>query len=255
MGNISSFKKGLYKLALVVCTFCTISCSKSIENQTTKLEPLENCRSSVNPQLPQFVIGYGSLMHEDSKREDSFESGDNYPIYLTGFQRGWIEPGTDIGFSTTYLGVIKDAKAKINATYFKLNNSKAIYNYDKREDSYCRLEVSPKQIQALATKKLPHGQYWIYVSRSSLAHSPSQQKPIVQSYVDIFLSGCFQLEKKFHIQNFARDCVRTTNYWSGFWVNDRLYPRTAFDNDPYVAKIDPLLAKELPYYFKQIRIE
>lgn len=214
----------------------------------------ENCRPIANLQLSQFIIGYGSLMQEESKREDSAEAGDNYPIYLSGFQRGWIEPGTDIGFSTTYLGVIKDAKAKINAVYFKLNDPKAIASYDKREDSYCRVKVLPEQIQPLGTNTLPDGQYWIYVSNSQ-AHKPTEQKPIVQSYVDIFLSGCFQLEEKFHLQDFAQDCLRMTHHWSGFWVNDRVYPRTAMDNYPYVAKIDPLLAKELPYYFKKIRIE
>ncbi|MDX1794958.1 hypothetical protein SFC82_15035 [Legionella pneumophila] len=66
----------------------------------------KHCRPNINPTLPQFIIGYGSLMQEESKKEDSSMVGENFPIYVSGFQRGWIERGTPIGFSTIYLGVV-----------------------------------------------------------------------------------------------------------------------------------------------------
>ncbi|KTC95239.1 hypothetical protein [Legionella feeleii] len=238
-------------LLLLFSTLILSSCFK----QAVKEEPLlaGNCRPPFNNKLPQFVIGYGSLMQEDSKREDAAGVGKNYPVYISGFERGWIEQGSKVGFSTTYLGIRKRAGSEMNAVYFKLNGAKALHNYDRRENTYCRVAVAREKIRPLITKSLPRGQYWIYTTQS--LQPPSHHDPIVQSYVDIFLRGCFELEQQYHLHHFAKDCIRTTAYWSGHWVNDRVYPRTAFDNIPYVNKIDPLLAKELPQYFSQIKIE
>ncbi|HAT4446696.1 TPA: gamma-glutamylcyclotransferase [Legionella pneumophila] len=215
----------------------------------------KHCRPNINPTLPQFIIGYGSLMQEESKKEDSSMVGENFPIYVSGFQRGWIERGTPIGFSTIYLGVVPKKDSIINAVYFKLNDPSQIKNYDKRENTYCRIKVPRDDIQALSSINLPEGQFWIYTTSGKQLAAPSSDYPIVQSYVDIFLSGCFSLEEKYHLKNFARDCIKTTSNWSGHWVNDRIYPRTAFDNIPYVAKVDPLIAVELPQFFKLIKIE
>lgn len=245
------------KIIVLLNAVNLISCAQTITHSDIppSVNTVSNCHPSINPGAPQFIIGYGSLMQEKSKSEDSSHVDFNYPVYVSGYRRGWIEPGTDIGFSTTYLGVRPDAKAEMNAVYFQLKISKDIYSYDKREDTYCRVKVSSKQIKTLGTQKLPYGEYWIYLPRNPRDYLPSRQKPIVQSYVDIFLSGCFELEEKFHLKNFAKNCIKTTYYWSESWVNDRVYPRTAFDNNHYVAKIDPLLAQELPWYFKRIKIE
>jgi hypothetical protein len=238
------------KLILLIALLHLTSCTKA------KQITVNNCWPTPNISLPQFIVGYGSLMEEQSKRKESTQVGENYPIYLSGFRRAWIEPGiTHRGFGITFLGIRQDAKAKINAVYYKLNKPEAIYNYDKRENIYCRLKVSPKQIKTLSPKKLPFGEYWIYLTKASQVHRPSSQKPIFQSYVDLFLSGCFELEKKFHLKNFAKSCVKTTGDWSVPWINDRSNPRTGFGNTQYSVKIDHLLATELPLYFKQIQLE
>lgn len=210
------------------------------------------CHPEINNNLPQYVIGYGSLMQEASKREDDAKAGDNYPIYLMGYERGWIEKGHPIGLSTTYLGVRKRCNARVNAVYYQTNNIK---QYDKREGGYCRQQIPAKFIQFLRAKPPEKGQFWIYVPENDRNHKVSSKYPIVQSYVDIFLSGCFELEKKYHLKNFAKDCIKTTKNWSSYWVNDRIYPRTAADNHPYIYDIDLLINKELPEYFKNIRIE
>lgn len=49
-------------------------------------------------------------MNETSKRENSKNVGNNIPIYVTGFERGWIEHSTDTRFGTTYLGVKANPK-------------------------------------------------------------------------------------------------------------------------------------------------
>jgi hypothetical protein len=218
-----------------------------------QISPISDCRPVPDTHRSQFIVGYGSLMNEKSKREDDATVGENHPIYLQGFKRGWIQQGTSIGFSTTYLAVVRQPSSKINAIYFKLEDPQNIRNFDEREDSYCRVAVLPEQIQTIAHEPLPEGQYWLYLAKRE--QTPSSRYPIVQSYVDIFLSGCFELEEKYHLPNFARDCIRLTSDWSAHWVNDRIHPRTAFENIPYVSQIDPLIAIELPNLFKQIKIE
>ncbi len=212
------------------------------------------CRPAVNVNVPQFIIGYGSLMKEESKREDGANVGENFPIYVTGFERGWIEHSTDKRFGTTYLGAKAKPDAKMNAVYFKLTVPAEILNYDKRENTYCRIRVPREKIQSLAGIPLPEGEYWIYTTIADET-LPSSQYPLAQSYVDIFLSGCFELEKKFKLADFAKDCIKTTGSWSGSWVNDRVYPRTAIDNIPYVAEVDSLISETLPEYYNLIKIE
>ncbi|CEG58697.1 hypothetical protein [Legionella fallonii] len=214
----------------------------------------QTCRPPADIKLSQFIIGYGSLMKEESKREDSANVGDNIPIYVTGFERGWIEHSTDPRFGTTYLGVKAKPDVTMNAVYFKLKVSADLFNYDKRENTYCRVNVPKEKIQSLTKDPLPEGQYWIYTTLADNA-LPSTQYPLVQSYVDIFLSGCFELEKKYKLHDFAKGCVKTTGNWSGSWVNDRVHPRTAVDDVPYVAEVDSLISDTLPQYYNSIKIE
>lgn len=235
----------IYVFLLIIICFSTYA-----KNNLVAL----GCRPPANTQLPQFIVGYGSLMQEESKRTDSKEVGVNVPVELKGFERGWIEHSEDKHFGTTYLGVKINPNAKINAVYFKLNAPTDINNYDQREDTYCRVAVSQNAIQPLAGKSLPKGQYWIYTTLSKTT-IPSPQYPLAQSYVDIFLSGCFELEKKYHLHDFAKNCVKTTRHWSISWVNDRIHPRTAYDSLPYAAQIDSLLSETVPEYFNQVKIE
>ena len=224
----------MYKLRVIYIFFCWVLFTSYV-NATD----FNNCRPFINNTLPQFIIGYGSLMQEASKRQNApIGVGDNYPIYISGFKRGWIEPGLRLGIGTTYLGVIQDVKSKINAVYFELNDPSVLKEYDEREKLYCRALVPVKNIKALSAEPLPRGQYWIYVTHRKNKHLPTHQHPILQRYVDIFLSGCLQVEEKYHLQHFANDCVKRTSYWSKEWVNDRVNPR-----EKTFLKIDKLIAK------------
>jgi len=55
---------------------------------------------------------------------------------------------------------------------------------------------------------------------------PDEDHPIVQSYVDIFLSGCLQLQEQVlpdieAEKDFPSRCIETTHGWSAHWKNDR----------------------------------
>jgi len=73
--------------------------------------------------------------------------------------------------------------------------------------------------------------------------------------VDIFLGGCLELEEKFELKEFAKQCVATSHGWSKHWVNDRIYPRRPFIHEPRAWKIDNLLHDTIPEYFEAITIE
>lgn len=213
---------------------------------------VKSCRPTINPQLPQFIVGYGSLMQEKSKRDSSDNVSDNTPIYLKGFTRGWMEQSTHEQPHTTYLGVKKQPGSKINAVYFQLQHPADLLNYDKREGSYCRELIPKKAIETITSKHLPLGQYWIYTTIKA-PYFPSSTHPIIQSYVDKFLVGCIELEEKYHLDHFARDCIKTTKFWSTSWVNDRLPTHTRILVEPNVSKVDVLIQTTLRQYspFKQ----
>jgi hypothetical protein len=213
------------------------------------------CHPKFHPNKRQFIIGYGSLMNKGSKKETYSNAGESIPIIVKGFRRGWFARGPNIPLSINYLGTEVDAKSKFNAIMFALPNPKALLEYDKREDTYCRAQVPSENIVFLSNKHTPIGEYWMYITPKQEHGLPSKQYPLVQSYIDIFLSGCFEIQEKYHLSNFAQECIYTTSDWSKHWVNDRLYPRRAFDDDPKIRKIDTLISQRLPTNFKQIKIE
>ncbi len=213
-----------------------------------------DCHPKINPKLPQYIVGYGSLMREKSKLDTDKNVGINIPVTIKGFKRGWFVVSEQSNVGIIYLGVVKDKISSLNGVLFKLNNDKSISAYDSRELGYCRAAIEDKNIKLMTSQSVMKGQYWIYVISDKDRHSPSKRYPIVQSYTDIFLSGCFEIEEKYHLNNFAKECVLTTSNWSSEWVNDRIKPRRVHNEQLATAKIDNLLAAEIPTYFSSIKI-
>lgn len=224
-------------------------------NQSAIAKDVCACHPSIDSQSPQFIIAYGSLMESNSKKATDNRSGENKPVWVEHYQRGWFSKGLSDGFTTTYLGVIKSKHAHFNGTIFNLPAANSFKNYDAREKYYCRVLVTPRDIHLLTGKKLPRGQFWIYELKPELLAPPSATYPIVESYVDIFLAGCLEIEEKYHLRNFAAACVNTTSDWSLHWVNDRIYPRRPSLYQPRAATIDKLLQQQIPQFFQQIKLE
>lgn len=213
------------------------------------------CHPLVNSHRPQYIIAYGSLIETASKNATDRQSGENKPVWIAHYQRGWFSKGLSDGFSTTYLGVIKSKTAHFNGTIFNLRSPKSIKHYDAREKYYCRVLVAPSNIHLLTGKKLPQGQFWIYELKPELLAPPSARYPLVESYIDIFLAGCLEIEEKYHLKNFAAACINTTSDWSVHWVNDRIYPRRPWTYQPRALKIDALLQQQIPEFFQKIKLE
>lgn len=228
----------------------------SLPGPAVTVTPASECNAPIDPGRPQYIVGYGSLMQDESRKRTSPQAGPAHPIEVSGYRRGWFEQGSPVGFSTTFLGVVQDRESRMNAVMYEVKPSE-LADTDARERSYCREAVPLADVRLLdpGFTPTPKAQIWIYVTRGPSVALPNARYPIVQSYVDIFLSGCLEQEQRFRVAGFAQQCIATTSGWSEHWVNDRIYPRRPFVYQPRAREIDTLLSKELPGYFSRIRIE
>ncbi|CAL8113509.1 unnamed protein product [Orchesella dallaii] len=252
-----SFSKcNLYTYFFLVHIFTLpgLSIQKSINENEAPCNPLGD------PQRDQYIVGYGSLIKTSSKNRTYKNTGENMPVLITGYSREWNCKGVSASLSTTYLGIVPRRNGTLNGVIFKIPNSDALEAYDERELFYCREEVEKEKISLLVSlnqtpAKLPSGQFWIYVTKPQYTAFPTPEYPLVQSYVDTFLSGCLEIQAKHSLENFADDCIRTTEGWNHPWINDRIFPRRPFVHEPDAGKIDKLISKHLPKHFKTIKFE
>jgi hypothetical protein len=230
--------------------------SDALSRAVTQSFNAADCNAQPDSKQPQYIIGYGSLMQDESRKRTSPQAEAAHPIEVSGYLRGWFAKGSPVGFSTTFLGVLPDPKSQLNAVIYRIEMNE-LRATDLREASYCRKSVPFADIKVLekSSFKLADGQAWIYVNKPESAAVPSVKFPIVQSYVDIFVSGCMEQEQRYELKGFAEQCLTTTNDWSTYWVNDRPYPRRSFISQPKASQIDSLLSLRLSDYFSQIRIE
>ena len=213
------------------------------------------CHPKINPLLSQYIIGYGSLIDEQSKKRTDPTAEEGFPALIKGYKRSWAIYGNLPGFNPTFLSILEDKHSSFNGIIYKLSNPANIQEYDKRETIYCRKEVSDDQLNVYSIVLPKKKQIWIYSPVKTLNQPPTANYPIVQSYVDIFIRGCINIEDKFKIKHFAIDCIQSTDQWSNHWVNDRIFPRRPSFYEPYASRIDALLKENLPEQFDHIKIE
>lgn len=210
-----------------------------------------NCHPEINTKINNFMIGYGSLMESESRKRTNLDAQYVYPIMVQGFKRLW-GIGSD-KYGITFLTIIKSKNSYFNGVYYSTNYN-SILATDNRESSYCRIKVNYNQIKPLGLNSLPKGTYWIYAQKDNNTIKPSSKRPIVQSYVDIFLNGCIQVGQQFELHNFLKQCIETTKGWPNnnnnkfAWVNDRVNARRPFAT-PNAFKIDRILSKKFKNYY------
>ena len=228
----------------------------AVIHTAVRAEP-QICHPAVDPGKLQFTVGYGSLMEDASRRRTAPNTGEALPVLVTGFERSFNARGSEIGFSTTYLGVTIVPGASMVATVYRVFSAEDIVATDAREEQYCRVGVPAEQMRMLDGSSVQaQGQYWIYVNKPEAVLPANERFPVVQSYVDIFLTGCQQLGRRAIAfkGDLMRECILTTKGWSEHWVNDRLFPRRPFFHQPNAGMIDRLLHENVPE-FKFIKIE
>ena len=212
----------------------------------SKVNARNLCHPKIDNSLQNFVIAYGSLIETKSRELTNANANNAYPVIVNGFQRLW---GINAGnYRGTFLTVIKKSGEFFNAVYYLVKEDE-ITNTDAREIGYCRTKINRNNLKSLGILNLAKGDFWIYTIEPNNLSSPSEQYPIIQSYVDIFISGCFEVQKRYQISNFAKMCITTTNGWSEYWINDRVHPRRPFDLLPNAREIDNLLNSYFPDYF------
>ena len=213
------------------------------------------CHPQINNHVNQYIIGYGSLMDEQSKKRTDPTAQNSLPVLIKGYARSWSVYGTLPGLNATFLSVSKDKHGSFNGVIYRLSNPENIQQYDAREKAYCRKELTSGEIHLYSGTLPDQKQTWIYISAQNQHQYPTNDYPIVQSYVDIFIRGCIQVEEKYKIKDFAKHCIQSTEQWPDHWVNDRIFPRRPSLYEPYASKIDALVKEIIPEKFKHITFE
>ena len=172
----------------------------------------KNCHPEINAQLPQYMIGYGSLIDEQSKKRTDPSAEESFPALIKGYKRSWSVHGNLPGLNATFLSIYKDKHASFNGVIYKVSNPENIQQYDKRETTYCREALNTDRLKMYSGTLPDQKQVWIYTAIQKTNEQPTRDVPIVQSYVDIFIRGCIQIEEKFKISHFAKDCIKSTGH-------------------------------------------
>lgn len=204
-----------------------------------------------------YIFGYGSLIEQASRIGTTPLAIYVLPARVRGFARGWWARTGVAGFSTTYVGAIPEKSSSVNGVVYTVSEQE-LKSTNQRERGYTPTDIT-RDVEILSGGNTPKGKVWLYVNDFKKGERqkclPSPQFPIVQSYVDICLTGCLEIEEGFpDVGNFAREFIESTQDWSQYWENDRANPRRPFVTLPLASKIDGLLNTYLPSLFAKIQL-
>ena len=205
--------------------------------------------------MKNYIFGYGSLIENESRTRTTKNAIKVYPAYVVGYKRGWFARVNVPGLTTTFLGCIKSESLnnKVNGVIYEIHKND-LPDLDRRENNYTRVEIRHSDIKLLANLNLNlNDKVFVYLNEgisddNMLQYLPNKDFPIVQSYVDICINGCIEIEETYpqakevgYIEMF----ISETYYWSEYWANDRIYPRRPFIYRPNAYTIDAHLKRYL----------
>jgi len=197
--------------------------------------------------MTAYVFGYGSLLERASRTRTNPDAIGAWPARVTGYQRGWFHQFADnVGSSCTYLGAIEAKGKTTNGVIYRVADFEST---KARETGYTAIPLKAGEITMLdGGGPLEIGKdakVYIFASnRDSISktNEPTPQFPMVQSYVDLCVNGCLELESLYRTaKGFPAEFIRTTTGWNANWVNDRVYPRRPFIYAPTASAIDKAL--------------
>ncbi|MEU9111057.1 gamma-glutamylcyclotransferase family protein [Streptomyces sp. NPDC048483] len=207
---------------------------------STKAEARESDSSS------QYIFGYGSLIQKESREETWSKAGKSFPVSVQGITRGWYDRVDTVSWGPTYLGAFPDRRSTCNGVIFQVAQGE-LREFADREEGYKLIRIPPGDITMLDGRSAPPpGSFWYFGSASR--RYVSQDFPIVQSYVDVCVSGCLEVEDEFpasRTAKFAQNFFTATTDWKTPWINDRIYPWRPFVHVPQANKIDTLIRDQL----------
>ncbi|HEV7744366.1 MAG TPA: gamma-glutamylcyclotransferase family protein [Pyrinomonadaceae bacterium] len=192
------------------------------------------------PDNDQYIFGYGSLIDSLSRVATSPSASYASPVNVVGIQRGWFGRLDDVG--PTYLAALPNPNSNCNGVIFKVSVQE-LEAVDEYESGYERKRTDPTKVIMLDdSRSVAKGDIWFYTCAVKRFATP--ESPILQSYVDTCLNGCFEIEASFpkaKEAKFAEQFLKTSSDWSKYWVNDR--PQS--ERHANSSKIDELIRKVL----------
>ena len=200
------------------------------------------------PKVTQkYIFGYGSLIQIESRTRTVPKAFAAWPVIVKGITRGWYYQADVASLNPTYLGAENEEGATTNGVIYPVTDSE--FEATKlREADYRPTRIEPSAITWLDGRKAtPEGEFWYFASKSR--KPATAEHPIVQSYVDICVDGCLQLEEMYPLArdaHFAEHFVKTCTDWKTPWINDRIFPYRPFIYMPRAVEIDEILSKYLP---------
>lgn len=219
------------------------------------LASASDCFPKPDNNKPQYLVAYGSYLYEDTRKSSSLQMMRNAPVWVEGFERGWMTRSTPEITKMTRLGVIPSRGDRFNGVVVSLKSGK-ITSLDSEDRGVCRTKIATKNLLPMTSAKIKDdGEYWIYTTRKKQQQEPVANYPIYQSQVDEFLTGCLEQAERFKLPDFADQCMQTTHNWNSSWVNDRLRPVLGKAIQGRKAQVDGLLMKYQKQYFAPIRVE
>lgn len=203
--------------------------------------------------MKDYIFGYGSLIEKESRLRTTPKAKVVFPVKVNGFKRGWFARTGVEGLSTTFLGCVEDDNCHTNGVIYEVDEEELKLT-DIRERGYERLKIDSNNVEDFSAQIGKSANIWIYANQfenKEIPNSnlPCKEFPIVQSYVDMCISGCLEIESMYpnaKRNDFTVDFILSTFFWSKFWVNDRIYPRRPFIYKPNAYEIDKLLKENLP---------
>jgi cation transport regulator ChaC len=192
---------------------------------------------------PAYVFGYGSLIEKASRTRTNPDAIAAWPARVTGYERGWFHQfANNVGSTCTYLGAVKKAGATINGVIYKVSD----FEKTKERETGYTADAVKGEIQMLdGGGPWEKGDVYLFISNPediSKTKEPTAAIPMVESYVDICINGCLEIEALYRTAaGFAQEFIKTSTGWNKYWVNDRLYPRRSFIYRPNSSAIDQAL--------------
>jgi cation transport regulator ChaC len=193
----------------------------------------------------QYIFGYGSLVQRESRMATWASAEFAFPVVVEGISRGWFDQfgaKDSPSASPTYLGAVLESGARCNGVIFEVTPSELV-SYNAREIGYTPGKINPSMITMLdGSASAPDADIWFYGTAEK--QTPTERHPIVQSYVDVCLDGCLEIEAAYPLAKraeYAKEFIKTTSNWQPPWVNDRIYPWRPTVYVPRATEIDALL--------------